>query len=462
MSDHNFIKNVIAETSKIGLDVTDIAGDIDRISTSSVGLVTSSANISQSSQHLLQGSERVVDHARNMQSVIQSVGNEIHESQMMVDSATGNLTSFAEDVKDMTSQILALRTDLDRVAGFAANINKITQQINLLALNATIEAARAGEAGLGFAVVASEVRSLANDTNKTNKEISGLLSTLGQKTSALVNICQAGQGKAQDTLQNCTELKSKVDMVSSSFSEVEKQAESITHEVDIIHTQADNSNSGVKDLQAGLEVSDKSLNEAKKRINRLIGYCEHLVSLCVDNDMESDDGQFLEKLKPAAKAIEDAFEEALKRGEVSMAELFDDKYVEIKGTNPVQFKTNFLKITDKYFPPIQEAALEISPRVVFCAGVDKNGYLPTHNLKFSKPQGDDPVWNAANCRNRRIFNDRVGLASGRNTKPFLIQMYRRDMGGGQFVLMKDMSIPLYVRGRHWGGLRLAYRVEAAT
>jgi methyl-accepting chemotaxis protein len=31
------------------------------------------------------------------------------------------------------------------------------------------------------------------------------------------------------------------------------------------------------------------------------------------------------------------------------------------------------------------------------------------------------------------------------------------MGGGQFVLMKDVSAPIVVRGRHWGGIRLAYR-----
>jgi methyl-accepting chemotaxis protein len=89
--------------------------------------------------------------------------------------------------------------------------------------------------------------------------------------------------------------------------------------------------------------------------------------------------------------------------------------------------------------------------------VDRNGYLPTHNRKFSKPQGADPVWNAANCRNRRIFNDRTGLAAGRNTRRFLLQTYRRDMGGGNFVLMKDLSAPIFVRGRHWGGLRLGYR-----
>ena len=65
------------------------------------------------------------------------------------------------------------------------------------------------------------------------------------------------------------------------------------------------------------------------------------------------------------------------------------------------------------------------------------------------------MWNAAHCRNRRIFNDRTGLASARNQRPFLLQTCRRDMRGGVFVLLKEASAPTQVVGRHCGGLRLA-------
>jgi methyl-accepting chemotaxis protein len=105
--------------------------------------------------------------------------------------------------------------------------------------------------------------------------------------------------------------------------------------------------------------------------------------------------------------------------------------------------------------------LGLDPRIVFCAAVDVRGYLPTHNRAYSQPQRPgDPAWNAANSRNRRLFDDRVGAGAGRNRRPFLLQTYRRDLGGGRFALMKDVSAPIVVRGRHWGGLRLAYRAEA--
>ena len=84
-------------------------------------------------------------------------------------------------------------------------------------------------------------------------------------------------------------------------------------------------------------------------------------------------------------------------------------------------------------------------------------YLPTHNPEYSKPQGADPAWNASYCRNRRLFNDRAVHKVAANTKPFLLRTYRRDMGGGKFVLMKDLSSPIFVNGRHWGAFRIGFR-----
>ena len=159
-----------------------------------------------------------------------------------------------------------------------------------------------------------------------------------------------------------------------------------------------------------------------------------------------------------AETVSGLFEQALQRGEIGMAELFDESYREVPGTNPAQYMTRFVALTDRLLPPIQEKLLESNGRIVFCAAIDRNGFLPTHNRKYAQPQGSDPVWNNANCRNRRIFDDRTGLAAARNRKPFLLQSYRRDMGGGEFLVMEDLSAPIMVRGRHWGGFRIGLKV----
>lgn len=159
--------------------------------------------------------------------------------------------------------------------------------------------------------------------------------------------------------------------------------------------------------------------------------------------------------------VTERFEQGLASGEITLEDLFDEDYQVIEGTDPVQYRTRFVEFTDRVLPDIQEPVLDFDPAVVACAAIDRNGYLPTHNLKFSKPQRkDDPAWNAANSRNRRIFNDRTGLRAARNTKPFLLQTYRRDnLGSKGYVIMKDISVPIYIAGRHWGAMRLNYQVD---
>ena len=154
------------------------------------------------------------------------------------------------------------------------------------------------------------------------------------------------------------------------------------------------------------------------------------------------------------------FEQAVASGQIGLGDLFDETYVPMPGTDPQQHMTRFARFTDQVLPLVQEPLLEFSDRVVFCAATDRNGYIATHNRKFSQPQRPgDPAFNAKSARNRRIFNDRVGLRAGQNQRPFLMQAYRRDMGGGEFRMMKDVSAPIRVQGRHWGGLRFAYLAE---
>ena len=70
----------------------------------------------------------------------------------------------------------------------------------------------------------------------------------------------------------------------------------------------------------------------------------------------------------------------------------------------------------------------------------------------------DVAWNTANSRNRRIFNDTAGLAAGSNQRSYLIQSYARDMGNGNTVMMREIDVPIRIRGRHWGGFRTAYKL----
>lgn len=175
--------------------------------------------------------------------------------------------------------------------------------------------------------------------------------------------------------------------------------------------------------------------------------------------IHDENTEFVTRAMEAGTALTGIFEDAVKNGDISIEDMFDEAYVEIPGTNPVQHRTRILNWADRALPPFQEAFLARDPRMVFCVAVDRNAYLPVHNNIYSHPQRPgDVAWNTANSRNRRIFNDPAGLAAGRNQRSYLIQSYRRDMGNGKTVMMREIDVPIRVNGRHWGGFRTAYKL----
>jgi methyl-accepting chemotaxis protein len=175
--------------------------------------------------------------------------------------------------------------------------------------------------------------------------------------------------------------------------------------------------------------------------------------------IHDENTEFVTRAMEAGTALTKIFEDAVASGAISIDDMFDADYVEIPGTNPLQHRTRILSWADRALPPFQEAFLARDPRMVFCVMIDRNGYLPVHNKVYSHPQRPgDVIWNTANSRNRRIFNDAAGLAAGRNLRSYLIQSYARDMGNGQTIMMREIDVPVRVNGRHWGGFRTAYKL----
>jgi len=160
-----------------------------------------------------------------------------------------------------------------------------------------------------------------------------------------------------------------------------------------------------------------------------------------------------------AAKVARAIEASVASGRLARDAAFDTGYRLIPGSDPQQFQTAYTAVFEEILPGLIEPPLAEDERLTFCLAIDRNGYIPVHNRAFSQTQRpDDPVWNAAHCRNKRIFDDRAGITAARSTRDFVVQAYARDMGGGKVVMMREVDAPIRIFGRHWGGLRMAYRL----
>jgi HAMP domain-containing protein len=169
----------------------------------------------------------------------------------------------------------------------------------------------------------------------------------------------------------------------------------------------------------------------------------------------------LEKARLAAsigaRQFGDVLDAAIDSGMLTVADVFDRQYVEVKGyawgKHP-KYHTRFDSAIEPAVLVFEDKFLEHED-FVYAVGVDENGYLPAHNTRYQKPLTGDAEKDLTGNRSKRIFNDPVGLAAAQNHEPTLRQVYARDTG----ETMWDVSSPIHVKGKHWGGFRIGVSME---
>jgi methyl-accepting chemotaxis protein len=368
-----------------------------------------------------------------------SIGSTTAASLKAVDRASAA-------VADVGTEVGGIIDALRQVAAAAGQITRIALQTRLVAFNASVEAGRAGEAGRGFGVVAGAVKDLSAQVEASSQEITRTIAELDARVEVLAREIQRRDGETPRGGFHLAlaEVQEGVNRISAAAGQSRETCDGLTLQMD--------------GIQREMQRANESLVHANTRSEAFLKVGESLIEVVADCGVETDDTPFIRGVQQAAQEIGQLLEEALASGAISASDLFDENYQPIVGTNPPQHLTRFCALADRLFPQVQERMLGLSGKVVYCIASDRNGYVPTHIRQYCHPQRPgDLVWNTANSRYRRIFNDRTGLASSRNQRPLLLQTYRRDMGGGRFVLMKEAAAPIVVNGRHWGGVRLAYQ-----
>ena len=357
----------------------------------------------------------------------------------------------------MGPKVEELETVLTQIVSSNQEIVRIARQVNILAVNASIEAARAGDAGRGFAVVAEAINELSRKTAGAASGIERSIYSLGDWSRTMREAGAQMQPEIERGRQTAGETREAVATIAEDMAHVQGRLDAMQGVV-LQLTGAEGEVAAACDaIEMGARHTAAGVGEARHRAAAMMDRCEALLQRAAELGEDGGDAPFIAHALIVGEQIATAFERAIDEGAITMDGLFDTRYREIPDTSPRQHLARHVALTDRIVPPIIEAALDFDPRIQLCAPCDRNGYIGTHNRIVSQPQGDDPDWNAAHCRNRRIFDDRTGSRAGANRAPFLLQVYRRDMGSGTTVMMKDLSVPIIVKGRHWGGLRLAYR-----
>ena len=454
----NAIRVVARDCGSLSIECSDVAGYVERVAERIGDHLKVLDTLEEVTTRLLADQARVSDSTDEARLLSEQAKTKLEGGRAAIEGTIDGFKGLTELVVQLGERMAGFASAMNQVQTVSSTIETIARKTNMLALNATIEAARAGDAGRSFAVVAAEVKKLAHDTRSATSQIASTIGELTREASAVTSeiktgversrAAQAGFGQISDTVKEVTEIVGMVD----------RQTEGIAHSTSMIQTSVDRVKASLTEFAGDARDNGGQLIKAQKRLTHLEMLSNNMLDTLANSGAEIDDTPMILLAQEAMRAITNAVEQGIDRGDIGMEQVHDREYSLIEGSNPPQYNNGFANFADQHVRPLLDRFKAKDSRIIGSAITNLDGYLPTHLSERCQTPGPDPVWNDANCRNRRIFMDEITGKACESDKPAMLATYRMELGD-KYIPVKNIFVPIHFKGRRWGNFELAYRDE---
>jgi len=452
----NAIRAVARDCGSLSMECSDVSGYVKGVSERIGEHLRMLDQLEEVTTRLLSDQGRVSDSTDEARLLSEQAKAKLEAGREAIDGTIQGFKGLTDLIVQLGERMAGFASAMNQVQMVSSTIETIARKTNMLALNATIEAARAGDAGRSFAVVAAEVKKLAHDTRSATSQIASTIGELTREASAVTTEIKTGVEQSRAAQSGFGTISDTVREVSEIVGMVDRQTEGIAHSTSMIQTSVDRVKAGLTDFAGDARENGTELLSAQKRLAHLEMLSNTMLDTLANSGAEIDDTPFILKAQEACRQIQAVIERAIDSGELTVEDAFDTDYQIVEGSNPVQYDVRFNDSADRHVRPILDRVKASDGRIIGSAIGDLNGYLPTHLSERSHPQGPDPVWNDAHCRNKRILIDDATRNALASDKPATLATYRMELGE-KHIPVKNVFVPLWIKGRRWGNYELAYR-----
>ncbi|WP_158702991.1 methyl-accepting chemotaxis protein [Allosphingosinicella vermicomposti] len=457
--DSSAINDVARSCGSLAIECSDVSGYVSVVSGRIAENLQTLDKLEEITKRLLLDQARVSESTDEAKLLSERAREKLENGRAAIADTIGIFSGLADLVVQLGDRMAGFAAAMEQVQNVSSSIEAIANKTNMLALNATIEAARAGEAGRSFAVVAAEVKKLAHDTRAATSEIGSTIASLTREATLVTSEIKTGVDRSRIAQGGFVTINETIRDVADLVAMVDHQTDGIAQSTSAIQRSFDRVKGGLATFATDARANGGQLIQAQDRIAKL----EQLSSLMLDKlascGVRIDDTAFIELAQVYCAEIATVIEDGIDRGEITLEDVFDRDYRPMAGTNPEQFETRFSAFADRYIRPMLDQIKDLDSRYVGPIIGDVNGYLPTHRTERSQPQRMDIEWNQEYCRNRRIMMDDATSRAVASEAPAMLAAYSVQFSEGNYIAVKNVFVPLRIKGRRWGNFELAYRDE---
>ncbi len=453
------ISQIPESCGRVTVGCTDVAGIVQGVIDSFGHLRAEYVELQGTVRDLDEDQRKVLEATDEARLLSERAIDRLSQGSELIGNSLGQIGNLLELVQTLTQHVTGFAAAMDQVRRSSQEIDQIAETTNILALNATIEAMRAGEQGRTFAVVANEVKSLANETRRATEEIGRTIDTLGGEAAQVIEKIQVGATASAEAKSSVSAIERTLSGVTELIGEVDQQQDLIARNSATISEHVHRVQDVLGDFDSAVSDNEAKLATAHDRMEELELTASEMFDTLVKAGLSPQDSQMVEKAQGIAQELVNIATKALAEGTLTMDQLFDQNYRELPGTDPKLYRTSFSDWADKHWRPVNDAVTAEGGAIVMCTQADMNGFLPTHITDRSRKPIGDLAHDTKYCRNGRIIMEGIDNVAKTTNDPFTMAVYRQEGDGKNYVIVRDVYVPLIINGRRWGDVELAYSFD---
>jgi methyl-accepting chemotaxis protein len=171
------------------------------------------------------------------------------------------------------------------------------------------------------------------------------------------------------------------------------------------------------------------------------------------DSVTAQDREVLTAAEALAAAATQLIEQWITTHAITEDRLFARLYFPIGKTAPQKYATPYDALADRDLVGPEDKTLARADTLIYAIVTDSNGYVPAHNTRFARPLSGNAEADYINNRTKRMLGDSTSLTAARSEAHYLVQRAKLETGDPIY----DLSVPVTVRGKHWGCARIGYR-----